>query len=368
MSNAVRRDASGSRARNGSLVNVWYPALLSALVVTALVATAARCFVAQQEVAHGIRQAAREWLETLDEKQRAVAVLPYDSPRRVDWHFIPKAERKGLQIRDMTIVQRRAALHLLRACLSQVGYDKATKIMELEKVLHELEKSRQGGPLRDPERYYFTLFGQPDATSRWGLSVEGHHLSLNFVLEGDKVISSTPAVFAANPAIMKSAVAGVPAGLRVLDKEETLAFDLLQSLDERQRAKAIIAQEPLREVRAAGEPQPPQTPPQGLAASEMTDNQRALLRALVETYADTMPSEVAAARMEAIARSGWENVYFAWAGADRPGMGHYYRIQGPTFLIEFVNTQPDAAGNPANHIHSLWRDMRGDFAIAIRGS
>ncbi len=346
----------------------WRPAhyrvFLATLLVFGLSAAAARGYRLLVEPLDSLEQAAVRFLDSLDAHQRQVAVLPYDSPQRVDWHFIPRTERKGLQIRDMTPAQRQAALALLRNCLSEIGYSKAVKIMELEKVLHELEKTRQGGPLRDPERYYFTVFGHP-GHGRWGLSIEGHHLSLNFVMDNGRVISSTPSVFAANPAQMKSAVAGVPQGLRVLAAEEQLAFELLSSLSEEQRGKAVISREPLREIRAAGQPQPPRTPPEGIAGGELTAAQRDVLKKLVQTYAANFPDQVSANRLEAIERAGWEKVHFAWAGALQPGVGHYYRIQGPTFLIEFVNTQPDAAGNPANHIHSVWRDMRGDFAIPI---
>ncbi|GIW90864.1 MAG: hypothetical protein KatS3mg109_1296 [Pirellulaceae bacterium] len=354
--------------RRGSAVDSgdvrWYRCFLVAVVGVALVAGLGRGYRLLVEPLEGLEQAAVRFVDSLDENQRNVALLPFDSPQRVDWHFIPKNQRKGLQIRDMNSKQREAALALLRICLSQVGYQKATKIMELEKVLHELESSRQGGPLRDPERYYFTLFGRP-GQGRWGLSVEGHHLSLNFVIEHGRVISSTPSVFAANPAEMKAEVAGVPRGLRLLADEEQLAFELLASLSEQQKARAIISREPLREVRAAGQPQPPRTPPEGIPASELTETQRERLRKLVSVYAGNLADPIAADRLEAIERAGWEKVHFAWAGATQPGSGHYYRVQGPTFLIEFVNTQPDAAGNPANHIHSVWRDMRGDFALPI---
>jgi hypothetical protein len=310
-----------------------------------------------------MREAAQSFLATLDEAQKAKAVLPYGSPQRVDWHFIPKDERKGLQVKDMTQEQRQAAKALLQACLSEIGFQKATRIMEFEKVLLELEKGRDGGPLRDPYRYYITIFGAPDGEGRWGLSIEGHHLSLNFVVEGDQVISSTPAVFAANPATMMTAVGGVEKGTRILEMEEKLAFDLLASLSAEQRGKAVIHATAPREIRAAGEAQPPQDPAEGIAYGELNEDQARLMRQLVESYTRNMPIEVARQRIAAIRDAGPENVRFAWAGPDQPGTGHYYKVQGPSFLIEFVNTQPDAAGNPANHIHCIWRDMHGDFAL-----
>jgi hypothetical protein len=238
--------------------------------------------------------------------------------------------------------------------------------MELESLLFELQKGKQG-PIRDSDRYYFVVFGEPTADGRWGLSVEGHHLSLNFVVEKGSVISSTPTSLCANPAIvMSDNVPSIPKGTRVLAKEETLAFDLLASLTVDQRKVAVIAEKAPSEIRAAGEPQPPRDAAEGIAAEKLTGKQRGILQSLIEEYANNLPVDVAKARMEAIDREGIGQVHFAWAGADKPGIGHYYRIQGPTFLIELVNTQMDSAGNPANHIHSVWRDMTGDFALSIK--
>ena len=275
-------------------------------------------------------------------------------------------EREGLQIRHMNEAQRKAAHGLLRTVLSEVGYGKATKIMELESLLAELQKGKTG-PLRDSERYYFAIFGQPTADGRWGLSIEGHHLSLNFVIDKGNVISSTPTALCANPAIvMNENVPTIKKGTRVLAKEETLAFDLVTSLTAEQRKAAIIAEKAPGEIRAAGEEQPPKDAPAGIPAEKLTTEQRAILQSLIVEYANNLPADVAKGRLEAIDREGLGQVHFAWAGADKPGVGHYYRVQGPTFLIEFVNVQADSAGNPANHIHSVWRDMTGDFAVAIQ--
>ena len=237
--------------------------------------------------------------------------------------------------------------------------------MHLESLLNELEGGR-GRNLRDPERYYFTIFGDPASSGRWGLSVEGHHLSLNFVVEGGEVVSSTPQVFCTNPAVVQTEnKVGIKVGTRVLAEEETLAFDLVNALSDEQQGTAIFAQTALQEVRDPGSPQPPRDAPIGLPAGQMTEEQGKLLRQLIETYAGAMPAPVAEARLAAIDEAGMDGVHFAWAGATEPGIGHYYRIQGPTFVVEFVNTQPDAAGNIANHIHCVWRDMRGDFGIPV---
>ena len=301
--------------------------------------------------------------KTFDDAQNKVAILPADSPKIVGWHFIPKDERKGLELNKMSEAQRAATDKLLRAVLSEAGYHKASKIMELEKLLKELQdKKGRGGPIRDHLRYYVTMFGEPSLTDRWGLSFEGHHLSLNFVLEGQHVVASTPQFFATNPATVKSEnKVGIPLGTRLLRLEETLAFELVNTMSKRQLEQAVIAEKAPREIRAAGEPQPPQEEPAGIAWRDLSKEQTKLLRRLINEYINAAPESVAGERREAMRKAKLRKIHFAWAGAMHPGVGHYYRIQGDTFLIEFVNTQPDADGNPANHVHCVWRDMRGDF-------
>jgi hypothetical protein len=309
--------------------------------------------------------AAEKFLASLSEEQRKTTLLSYDDPSRVDWYFVPRNQRKGLQIKEMSAEQRKTAHALLAAALSQAGYEKATIIMELEAILNELEKTRQGTRnIRDPERYYFTVFGKPGLEGKWGLSVEGHHLSLNFVVSDGRVISSTPAFFGANPAEVRSSVGvGPKVGTRVLKAEEQFAFDLINSLDEAQRKTALIAEKAPSDIRGPTGTQAPEGAPEGLKAANMTGAQKRILRSLIEAYCANMPKEVADQRIEAIREAGVDVIHFAWAGATKPGIGHYYRVQGSTFLIEFVNVQPDSAGNPANHIHSVWRDMKGDFAL-----
>ena len=308
--------------------------------------------------------AAETFVKSLSSDQAAKAVLAYSAPQRTDWHYIPKPERKGLQVKEMNDSQRKAAHALLRSSLSAVGYGKATRIMQLESILRELEKSRGGGPVRDPERYYFTVFGQPASSARWGLSVEGHHLSLNFVVDGDKVISSTPTFFGANPATLLADYGGdFKKGDRVLAKEEELAFELVESLTPEQRSAAIVAAKAPKDIRGAGQAAPPNSSPEGLPASKMTPKQKAALRLLIEEYAHNLPDDVAAERLAKIDDDGWDAIHFAWLGAEKPGVGHHYLVQGKSFLIEFNNTQPDTAGNIANHIHSVWYDLAGNFAI-----
>lgn len=342
------------------------PILLALLLVSGTVATGAALF--RDQAGHDVTLAASDFLASLDTAQRAEATMPYDDPRRVQWNFVPLAQRKGLQIKNMTGPQRRKAHAMMTAALSAIGYEKATAIMGLEGLLAELERERKNGPIRDPERYYFTVFGTPAAEATWGWSVEGHHLSLNFAVKDGQILSHTPAFYGVNPGAIAPntmVAGGLPVGTRVLAKEEDVAFALLASLTPDQLEVALLDKTAPREIRAAGQPQPPRDAPLGMLAGNMTASQQDLLRALIDAYLENMPSAVSDRRREEIRQAGFENIRFAWAGADKPGVGHYYRVEGPTFLIELVNTQPDAAGNPANHIHSVWRDMRGDFGIPL---
>ncbi len=337
-----------------------------ALLFLLSVATAGTAYWRAGAVGVDMTGKANTFIGTLTDEQKTVAVLAFEKPERLEWHFIPKKHRKGLQLKEMNDAQREAAHALLQTTLSHIGYEKATNIMQLEHILYMLETERNSNNwARETDRYYFTLFGTPSEKGEWGLSIEGHHLSLNFTVKDGEVVSSTPTFFATNPAtVMNEVEGGFAKGTRVLDKEEQLAFDLVNSLSEAQRAKAVIAEKAPKEIRDPGSAQPPADEKVGLGFAELEEAQQATMKKLVGSYAENMPKEIRDARIDAILKAGPENVRFAWAGALEPGIGHYYRIQGPTFLIEFVNTQPDPAGNPANHIHCVWRDMGGDFGIA----
>lgn len=298
--------------------------------------------------------AARRVLASLDRNQLAAATFPFDSPERLNWHFVPR-ERKGLPIKDMTPAQRSLAFGLLHTGLGASGFLKATTIMSLEQVLKDMEKG--SGPLRDPERYFFTVFGTPSDRGRWGWRVEGHHLSLNFTLEDGKIVSATPAFFGANPAEVRQ---GPREGLRTLAEIEDRALRLLQALDDGQKKEAIVSETAPKDVRAANTPQAPTTAAEGVAFASLDDDQRTMLRALVEAYAEAMPEEVGRAWLAEIREAGPDGVRFAWQGPPDRSQPHAYKVQGPTFLIEFNNTQ-----NGANHIHSVWRSMLGDFGVAV---
>jgi hypothetical protein len=298
--------------------------------------------------------AANRFLASLSATQADKATIAYDSLERLNWHFIPRG-RKGIPIKELSSEQRALAFGLIQSGVTGSGFLKATTIMSLEQVLKEVEKGT--GPVRDPELYYLSIFGSPSDRGKWGWRVEGHHLSLNFVIEDAKIVSATPVFFGSNPAEVRQ---GPRRGVRTLADREDRALRLLQALDEKQRKSATFAEKAPSEIRAANTPQPPTEPAVGIAYAQLGEDQKSMLRSLVESYGEDMPSEVAKAWFDEIGRAGTDDVRFAWAGPADRSQPHAYRVQGPTFLIEFNNTQ-----NGANHIHSVWRNMLGDFGIPV---
>ncbi len=298
-------------------------------------------------------QAANNFLQSLSAEQRGKAVVSFHDDERFNWHFIPR-ERKGLPLREMTPPQKHLAQALLAAGLSQQGYMKTVTIMSLEDVLRMLEND--DGERRNPEKYYFTIFGEPSDAGTWGYRVEGHHVSQNFTVVRGRAID-TPSFFGANPAEVRQ---GPRKGLRALAAEEDLGRELLTSLDKDQKRVAIVTPKAYPDILTAADRKAALNgQPTGLSAAKMSKKQMELLTALVEDYAHNVPEDLARARIEQLKKAG-TNLYFAWAGVEERGGPHYYRIQAPTFLIEYDNTQ-----NEANHIHAVWRDFTGDFGLDL---
>ncbi len=256
----------------------------------------------------------------------------------------------------MTDKQKKLALELLGTGTSSSGKEKAVNIMMLESILDKLEKG--GRSVRDDEWYFVAIFGTPSKTGEWGWRLEGHHLSLNYTIDGGKIVSATPAFFGANPAVVMS---GKKEGLETLPDCENLARELFRSLKGKQKEKAYQTKnfpEPVQ-----GSAQPKVGDPVGLPASEMNAKQKKLLNRLLKSYAYRMPPVVAEVELNRLQKAGIDKIHFAYTGGAKPRQPHTYRIQGPTFVIEFLNTQPDPAGNASNHIHSVWRRIGGDFGV-----
>jgi hypothetical protein len=294
-------------------------------------------------------QVTNAFLASLEPGQRSKALFEFEDAERLNWHFVPRA-RRGLPLREMTAEQRDLAREILRAALSRRGYLAASTIIELELVLREMGENPA---VRDPELYYFSIFGTPSHAAPWGVRAEGHHLSLNFTLVQDTLIATTPAFLGANPAEVRS---GSRRGLRVLADEEDIARDLVLSLDERQRRAALIAAETPRDIVTGNAARVEPLSPIGIRVTELRPEQRTILVRLLDVYLGRMAEPIAVRRRAELERTDFDHVAFAWAGSTRKGEAHYYRIQGPSFLIEYDNTQ-----NRANHIHTVWRDFDGDF-------
>lgn len=301
-------------------------------------------------------EAASLFLASLSPEQRQAAAFPFDDRERYNWHYVPRS-RSGLPLKEMNDAQRRSAHRFLRAGLSQNGYLKAKTIMELETVLREIETWNRPG--RDPEKYYFSFFGLPSTTGTWGWRVEGHHLSLNITIVKGNLLATAPRFLGANPAEVKN---GPLTGTRPLKKEEDLARRIVRSLEPELREKAVFSDRAYRDIVTGSDEKVSPLKPVGIVAAELPPRQLDLLAELINEYASTMPHDIARMRMEAVRADGFDRIRFGWAGGLEPGQAHYYRIQGPSFLIEYDNVQ-----NNANHIHTVWRDFNGDFGRDLLG-
>ena len=293
--------------------------------------------------------AAEAFIGTLGSAERDRGTWEMDAEQRFDWHFVPW-ERYGVRIRDMNSEQRTAAHGLLQSVLSSQGYLKATGVMQLEGILGQIE----GRPdRRDPQDYYFNIFGTPSEDGAWAWRFEGHHISMNFVAAGDAPPSVTPAFLGSNPHVVGE---GPNAGRRLLGAEEDLARELLALFTPAQRRNVIIEAEAPRDIVTGNARTVELDHFEGLPASQMSDAQTHALMHVIEEYLNNADTEIADAQMDRIHEAGLENLHFAWAGSTVRGEGHYYRIHGPTVLIEYDNVQ-----GGANHVHSVWRDPQNDF-------
>ncbi len=299
--------------------------------------------------------AARDFLASLTGPQRLQAVQPYDSPLRFDWNYTPR-NRKGITLKELSVPQRQKALKLLQTVLSTPGYSKATQIIDLENVLRVVEKRPANDTYRDPENYAFLIFGEP-GTDTWGWRMEGHHLSLHFSAI-DNQISFLPGFMGSNPAEVQAAVP--QQGRRVLKEEIALAFALLESLDEQQRQQAVLRPDAPNDIFTRNARKALLEQQEGLPLAAMTPEQQTLFRQLIEVYLHRYHVTLKKQQWTQLEAKGIEAIRFAWMGDTRAefgtGLGHYYRIHGPSILIEFDNTQ-----NGGNHIHSVVRDLENDF-------
>jgi hypothetical protein len=330
------------------------PIFCRPLVLGLFVAAASAVFPSPTRahpVADDMAGAAKKFLAALSPELRAKAVYEIKDEERLNWAFIPK-ERKGLTLKEMSADQQSLALALLATGLSGHGYAKATNIMSLESILADLEGPSRRFP-RDSQLYHFHVFGVPDPKGTWAWRAEGHHFSASFTIVKGELFASTPSFLGTNPAEVRK---GPRTGLRVLAAEEDLGRKLIKSLNEEQRQEAVFATVALKEVVTEAKRKVEPLPEAGVAYGKLNAAQKAMLLELINEYVNRVRPELAKVDLARIEKAGTDKLRFAWAGGLERGEGHYYRVQGPTFLLEYDNTQ-----NDNNHIHAVWRDFQNDF-------
>ena len=321
-------------------------------MTTTDISTASRAVAVAAEMA----EAANGFVNSLDARQREVARFPFAGDERYFWHYTP-VERNGLRLKEMTATQRAAAFRMLDTALSAHGARKAREIIELESILDEWEGIQHTRMhwLRDPEIYYFSVFGEPGGEEPWGWRAGGHHIGIHATVVANTYVSVLPLFLGANPAEVRH---GEHKGVRTLAEEEDLARELLGRLDAEQKALAIV--DPIapddiltKNYRVAD---PEEIPGGGITLAELRDGQRDGLIGLLRHYVDRKAADLAENEWRKIELDGLDGVRFLWAGPEARGEGHYYAVAGPAFVIEYDNTQ-----NEANHIHSVMRNYSGDW-------
>ena len=309
------------------------------------------------KTAREMKESAAAFLHALRREQRARGTFDFDAEERQNWHYVPKA-RSGLPRGDMDGAQLESADGLMASSLSEGGFKKAQAIIQHELILGRIEASGGATRLdRTPDLYFFSVFGTPGGDDPWGWRVEGHHLSLNYTIANGDLASVTPSFFGANPAEVKH---GPHKGLRILREEEDLARELFLSVEASQRDQAIIYPDAPADIITRAGRRVEIAEPIGLPAALMSADQRQLLVSLLKVYIERKPPEVARKVVTQIEAEGIDDIHFGWAGSRHRDQGHYYRVHGSRFFIEYDNTQ-----NMANHIHSVWRDTEGDFGSDI---
>lgn len=299
-----------------------------------------------------------DWLATLGADQRGRATFDFEDPERFVWAFTP-GERAGLALRDMQPEQREAALAVVDVAMSERGAGEVRGIIALETILGAIERDqgRSNWLRRDPELYWFAVFGEPGAhggEEPWMWRVGGHHVAIHVTVAGGEVVGSSPSFLGANPAVIP---AGVRAGERTLTGEETLARELVIGLPETARAAAIVDPIAPPEILTSNAARPDGTRvPRGLAHADMPAEAQIRLETLIRHYLGRAPDGIAVEEWRRAVADGLAETTFAWAGPTEPGHGHYYAVRGPRLLIEYDNTQ-----NGANHIHAVWRDLANDW-------
>ncbi len=292
-----------------------------------------------------------QFLDSLNDDQLKLVSHSFDDNHRTTWHYLPAKSwpREGISLKQLNDNQKEIFSNMLKTFLSKAGYSKTQRIIDLENVLAIIDKDPD---YRDPGKYHISVFGDPRVDNVWAWSFEGHHVSLNFTILDDKLISA-PRFFGANPATIPI---GERKGERTLREEEDLAYDLMESLSAKQLQQAIFRDEAYPEIISVNDSEVSPLEPVGIQADDLNDVQQTILKNIINVYLSAQLDQIANERKRKIHEEEFGDIRFGWAGTLDRKDGHYYRIQGNTFLIEFDNTQTNV-----NHIHTVWRDFNGDF-------
>lgn len=299
--------------------------------------------------------AANAFLNTLDSAQKLRTLFPFDIDDRYNFHFFPIDDHKGIMVNDLNAAQKQAAFDLIKVCLSPEAVEKIKAIMQLDGILKVLEHRAADDHFRDTGKYYFTVYGIPANNTVWGWRLEGHHVTFTFSSEKGELVSGTPGFLGANPAVVQD---GPNKGEQVLKDETNMGFILLHSLTPEQLKATVIDTTAPGDIVTYVKRKVMLLNPPGINYTLLTPQQQQQLLQIVRLYVNRYTRLFANKMLKNIEKAGLNNLTFAWAGAMQPGIGHphYYRIQGPTFIIEYDNTQ----GN-GNHVHSVMRDLQNDF-------
>jgi len=340
-------------------------------------------------IANRMKDAALAVLQSLTDDERAEAHLPFDDPRRQVWMYWPREmtgdSYPGVSLHRLNLEQRGLIMQLVATGVDYPTLAQIGAVMALDIPLDAVEQYTRTA-LRDPMRYWVTVFGDPADSGTWAWQFEGHHVSINHVIIDGHVVASTPLFLGASPAMVKK---GQHVVTRPCGPEEDAGRALWQSLaGERLERATLAAPAPIDivvhrlpevpEVARPGDNVHPlgafqhlmlsleesakealtlqRNTPVGLPRSDMGAGQRALLDDLIELYVGRLPEELTRSELTRLEAAGLDGIHFAWAGPGEAGAPHYYRLHGPTFLVEY-----DCVQDGANHVHAVWRDPERDF-------
>ena len=305
--------------------------------------------------AQSISDISKSFIATLDATQKPLTLFPFESDERYSFHFFPIDDRKGLPLDKMTEQQKGMVMKLLSSCLTDNTVKKINDIIELENILKVLENRKPDDHFRDPGKYHIAIFGEPGEKNIWGWRFEGHHVSFHFSAQNNTLVAGTPGFLGSNPAIVPE---GPQKGKEILKDEKVLALKLLNSLSDEQKKTTIIGGDAPGDIITRIDRKAMIQDPGGISYAQMNSGQRESFLELVNLYVHRYKKSFADNMLKEIKDAGYDNLRFAWAGHTETGIGHphYYRIVGPTIIIEYDNTQ-----NNANHVHTVVRDLLHDY-------